>query len=154
MTSSLPDLFDLMRNTILQTASTRIDASPFTPAYLFAWASKVYPLHDDDCKCHQGYENCFTVTKGKMAVLFGFLTTLHHDGNTVTFWQLEELFEAHLLEEWDRAMLMDACRYLYLTACFPQAFWQAMLRFVSPESEPHTIHQPLTPTELYGCHLH
>lgn len=140
--------YDHMRHSILQTASAGIKRSPFNNAYLFSWSAGVYPMLDTTLDMHKPYDQFFTVTGEQIHELASFLEQIWLKGETVTFWTLEELFEAHFILEWDRQKLIDGCRYLRLGNLCDDSFWQAMIQKATPDSEQQFITRPFIEDEL------
>ena len=148
MQSNRPALFQQMRHNILQTASVNLKKSPFDEAYLFAWLSGVYPIYSQHLNMYEPYEDFFSVNYQCIKELNEFLECLWLNQEYISFWQLEDVFDAHLLELWDRDRLINACRYLYLNDCFDNLFWWEMLRQLTSDSIVNMIRLPLQQEEL------
>lgn len=142
------------RHVIVNKAIQGLDQLPFELSYIFAWHINVYPILDTSIVAHKPYGYDFEVSQSQMNDLIYYLDTAYANQEFVTFWQLEDLFEADKLQMWDRDRLINACRYLYMKRTYSRSFWQSLLAFMPEESITHMITKQFSHDELgftWGC---
>ncbi|HHR9169940.1 TPA: hypothetical protein ACTADU_004083 [Salmonella enterica subsp. enterica serovar Warragul] len=107
----------------------------FSDAYLYAWASSVYPIMSDTDgsvprKPHELYAPFFITSKEKVEFLLKRLDDAWHKKEGLTFYDLEDELGVRSFSSkgWNRGDLIDICRYLYLDGCFDKSFWSMLLQ--------------------------
>lgn len=107
-------LFQLMRFQVLARGKQLLpDAiSAEAEAYLYAWSARVYPIFEQAHDFHLPYAKHFHVSRDMMGEL---ADALHNEAPT--FYGLEGLLRvSDGYRGWDRVLLMQACRYLWLAS--------------------------------------
>ncbi|MGU3528279.1 hypothetical protein [Raoultella planticola] len=106
----------------------------FSDAYLYAWASSVYPIMSDTDgsvprRPHESYAPFFITSKEKVEFLLTRLDNAWRKKEQISFYHLEDELgvKSFSSKGWDRGNLIDICRYLYLDGCFDESFWSMLL---------------------------
>ncbi len=118
-------LYQQMRFSILITASRDREASPFSDAYLYAWDRGVYPLHDGG-EWHVPHEKQFRVRETEIEELNLFLAKRWDDKQPITFYELEDHYDARSSGPWDRPKLIFACRFISMHDLFDKICWHEL----------------------------
>lgn len=107
----------------------------FSDAYLYAWASSVYPIMSDTDgsvprKPHETYAPFFITSKEKVDFLLTRLDSAWRKKDKITFYDLEDELgvRGFSSQGWERGNLIAICRYLYLDGCFDKSFWSMLLQ--------------------------
>lgn len=125
-------LFQQLR---LQIMHLGIHHNKFTDAYLYAWSEGVYPYFEDTDGSvlkmpHETFPDSFLITKECIEELFIFLRKKWDDKSVPTFYELEDTY----LSIFDRDVLVNVCRYIYLQRnTFDEDFW---VRLIAPMEHP------------------
>lgn len=136
-------LYVQMKLTILATTLRGEDGCPFTPSYLYAWDTDVYPLCDDGAPWHAAHEDQFRVRKAALEELLTYLDERWDAKQPVTFYELENRYDVRSGHgAWDRGRLVHACRYLFLSGTFDAAFWAKVTENGQCPTEAHGITSP------------
>lgn len=118
--------FSVMRCNILIAAS---QAALVSDSNAFAWSKLVYPANDfHQDALAEPFERFFRVRKQMVVDIANHLDQIWLSGRTITFYALEDYFalsRGH--NNLDRARLLDALRYFFLTGLFDKNFWDGVL---------------------------
>jgi len=138
-----------MKLQIVATAIGRGSGSSISDAYLYAWANDVYPIMHDNFEWHKPFAAMFSVSPQMIDDLAQLLDERWREEKPLSFYKLEDYFELRLgKSDWNRATLMQACRYLYLEEAFDQDFWKRVLKRGDHPVEAGSITRKFDRTEM------
>jgi hypothetical protein len=133
-------VFTLMRFNVLVAATQApqpgrafaemgVDPAPAPPdAYAFAWDRLVYPSFHQGPAWHEPFRDFFRVDEDMVTALADRLDGLRKVSREPHYADLErDLQVTSPLSRWNRRILVDTCRYLYLQGLFADAFWKALV---------------------------
>jgi hypothetical protein len=137
MSNDTNALFTMMRFHILAFGLTEPGMEKLDDAYLYAWNRLVYPINHDGADWHEAFKEGFRVTEQMMEELLTHLDEHWRAKDVPTFYQLEDHYGTRDKgdRKWDRAALIGACRYLYLSKVFDADFWQKLLAAMEHPTE-------------------
>ena len=139
----------LMRFNILSTALKKLNDSPFSSAYIYAWASGVYPAYDEAAEWHKPFKDCFKISDEQVQEVAKYLEDSWTEKRELTFYQLEDQFDIGSGNEWDRPTLLMIVRYLALHEMFDHRFWSRLLQNEQCPSEALHLNRPLKESDIY-----
>jgi hypothetical protein len=142
-------LFQLMRFNILNTSRPSLKDSPFSPAYIYAWENGVFPAFNDGADWHKPFAEQFDVTEDKINKISEFLDEKWQAKTPVSFYDLENHFDAKGSSNLDRVKLKRACRYMWLNEMFDDLFWSTLVENGKCPSEALSICRPLKDGDVY-----
>ncbi|MFA5835254.1 MAG: hypothetical protein WDA22_17375 [Bacteroidota bacterium] len=151
MDTNSKSLFQLMRFNILNSAKMNWENTPFSPAYIYAWDSGVYPAFNDGADWHKSFVDQFEVSEKEVVELGKFLDKKWLAKSAISFYELEDHYEvSHSTETgWDRGKLLISCRYMYLNRMFDNSFWSALIENGKCPTEAFSICQKLEKSDIY-----
>lgn len=134
-------LFHIARFNLLVAAKTSgTGEGLFSKAYVYAWASGVYPLFHDFAHLHEPFAAQFGVTKDMIHELSKYLDDRWDAKDVPSFYQLEAYYNVRSgRTAWDRSKLISSCRYMFLHELFDKPFWDALLKGSDHPSEAKVI---------------
>lgn len=133
-------LFQLMRFQILAAAKTEVLGGSMSKGYIFAWDAGVYPLFDDGAESHVPFANQFRIPREMVEELSKHLDDCWLKKKVPTFYQLEDYYGVRLgRSSWDRAKLINTCRYMFLKDLFDGQFWKTLLTAMDHPTEASSI---------------
>jgi hypothetical protein len=146
-------LFQLMRFNILNSARSNPQHSGFSSAYVYAWDSGVYPLHNEMVDWHKPFVEQFDVTEDEVSELNKFLCDKWETRTPISFYELESHYgvsgSSHSSSNWNRSKLVRTCRYLYLMPLFDTPFWATLLENGRCPMEAGSISRPFKESDIY-----
>ncbi|WP_140921063.1 hypothetical protein [Limnobaculum xujianqingii] len=130
-----------------------IASDEFCGAYLHAWDAEVYPLlHEDmDTELEQPlevYDSIFDIPSSKVEVVLNYMNLAYLRKKALTFYGLEKVFGGQYDEQYGRGVLVDICRYLYLSDCFCESFWIGLLAEGKHPAEAGFLTRPFNKSEI------
>jgi hypothetical protein len=97
-------------------------------AYAFAWDRLVYPGFHQGPAWHEPFRDFFRVDEEMVTALADLLDQSRRSPRPHHFTDLERDLEVTSpLSRWNRRILADTCRYLYLQGLFADAFWTTLV---------------------------
>ena len=146
-------LFQNQRFSILAMKTAEGSEQYICDSYAFAWYEGVYPAFHESADWHKPYPDQFKISEGMMEELSKLLDDHWIGKKPITFYDLESHYGIHGTchpgEIWDRASLIDACRYMYLNQLFDDSFWSTLCENGQCPSEAHSICRQFRPDEIY-----
>lgn len=142
--SSSQQQFLIMQFQLLSVARQAGTRDSITDASVFAWLYEIYPFHDS-AQEHwaKPFATHFSISPSMMEELAGFLDGLWLNRKTITFYELEDHYQVRQgRTKWDRAKLINACRYMFLEDMFGAEFWEGLLAPVEHPTEAKIINLP------------
>jgi hypothetical protein len=152
MQSTEEALFQLMRFNILSSVRVDLENSRFSPSYIYAWESLVYPLFNDGASWHKPFGSQFKVSESEVDELSKILDESWNKKDKLTFYELENRLGVRgsiSSSTWERSKLIRACRYMYLEDLFDKDFWTTLTRNGDCPSEALSICRPLQYNDIY-----
>jgi len=146
-------LFQLMRFNILSSGFSDIKNAPFSPAYIYAWESRVYPAFNESADWHKSFPDKFKVTENEVSELGKLLDDKWLAKTPITFYELEDHYgvsgSIHSTSNWDRVKLLITCRYMYLDNSFDDSFWSSLVENGKCPIEAFSICRPMKESDIY-----
>lgn len=153
MNTSNESLFQLMRFNILSEGSKDIKSSAFSPGYIYAWESGVYPSYNDGADWHKSFPEQFRISDEEVTELGNFLDDKWLEKIPLSFYELEDHFgvrgSTHSSSSWERGKLLVACRYMYLNKMFDDSFWSTLVKNGKSPVEAGSIKKPFKESDIY-----
>ena len=133
-------LFEIARLQIKLAAANPATARRLPVSYVYAWDHRLYPMQDDTDGIAQSFETCFDIDEAQVYELARFLDDRWRERKPITFYQLEDHFDARGRgERWCRVKLINVCRYFFLKSHFDKKFWENLLAPMEYPSEAASI---------------
>lgn len=132
--------FQLMRFQILTAAHSESVGQKLSAAYIYAWDRGIFPSIHEGADWHKPFIDYFDVGQDMVDDLIKVL-----DENKFTFYELEDYYDN---SEWDRAQLIGACRYLFLSEYF-DFDWNRLLTPMEHPTEASSITRPFSLDDIY-----
>jgi len=129
-----------MRFQILTAAHSETVGHKLSDAYVYAWDQGVFPIAHESADWHKPFSDCFNVSQDMLKNLIQVL-----DENAFTFYELEKYYGS---SGWDRAQLIGACRYLFLSDEF-NFDWARLLAPMEHPSEAYKIKKSFKLDDIY-----
>lgn len=134
-------VFELMRSQILTAALSAIGEERLPDALVFAWENRIYPIFEGGA-LHGPFDDYFFVTREKIQNLADSLDAHWRSGSTPSFsiGDRDQVIVAAIA--WDRAALVNALRYMRLSRCFDNAYWEALTEATDFTTDAESIRDP------------
>lgn len=134
-------VFELMRFQILTAALTDIGEEQLPDALVFALENRIYPIFEGEA-LHEPFDDYFFVTREKIQNLADNLDAHWRSGSTPSFssGDRDQVMVAGTI--WDRAALVNALRYMRLSRCFDDAYWEALTEAADFTTDAESIRDP------------
>ncbi|HGS5690458.1 hypothetical protein QGM67_19705 [Vibrio cholerae] len=141
-------LFAQQRAQIIFMKSMKPDLMP--DSYVYAWIHGIYPVfHDGDRSVpdrpHENFAEHFVVSKNFTMEVIKHLDDLWLQGNSPTFYELEDRFGGKN----NRCELLNICRYAYLDGRFDKQLWDTLLTKMKHPSEASFLTTEFNDSDLY-----
>lgn len=153
MDSTAKILFSLQRFQILALYTNSAAEKTVSAGYAFAWLRGIYPLLNESAPWHQAHAASFPVGPQSMQELHDYLSGLHDQRTSVTYFQLEDRYGIKGAKRpgtiWSQQSLIDACRYLYLYQRFDPDFWTRLVSGSQCPMEAEVIRQKFDSADVY-----
>jgi len=146
LSSSSKQAFMLIRTHLILAAHQRNSEDLVSDATLFAWTHDVYPgLTGDAEELAEPFASCFSVSSDMLTQLGKFLDNFSLRRKTVTFYEIEQEFGG---KPWTRSMLVNTCKYMYLSNRFMD-LWDDCLKDGDCPIEAKSIKMKFDRNELF-----
>jgi hypothetical protein len=144
-------LFQIMRFNILNSGLSGIENSPFSPEYLYAWVSGVFPVFDECADWHKPFSKQFDVSEEEILELKDFLLSKWEEKTPICFYELESHYgvsASRSSSNWNRVKLIHSCRYMYLNEMFDDSFWESLVENTKCPAEALHLCRPMESTDI------
>lgn len=146
LSSSPKQAFALMKAQLIMAAHQRNSEEFLSDAALFAWTHDVYPgLAMAEEELAEPFASCFSITSEMLTRLGEYLDSFSLRRKSVTFYEIEQEFGG---KPWTRPMLVNTCRYMYLSSRFME-LWDDCLKDGDCPLEAKTIKRKFDRKELF-----
>ncbi len=133
-------LFLMARFDLLYAARSNGLAGAISDAYAFAWHAEVYPFFDHASRLHQPFAMQFSVSPKMIEELAKFLDDRWRKKDVPSFYAVEDHYRILIGHgPWNRAKLIYAFRYLFLSNLFDSEFWKNLLKDIDYPTEAEVI---------------
>jgi len=143
-------LFRMQRFAIVKTKLNKETEHLIPDAYAYAWYAGVYPLLDQS-DLHEGYEECFTVTKEQVDIVTKYADQEWLENKRYTFYEYEDHFNVRYGNPRgiDRHALISIFRYCFLNRGFDDQFWETLIEPMKHPAEASSVTMPFNSDYLY-----